>query len=452
MMIRSGSVPSSFPGYKSLEIEGISAGRPLTSALLRLQDEESENLDTDQLNPATRFIDDRLGSAFTHRHDQNSKDSSNQQHLSDLPPPIPAKSRHRFEDVSDLGPGTIPVKMLRKHPANSSILNSSTPKSSVQPSKNVPSKSTEEQLEARISSILTEIPADIRLTSGPEVGASRVAPPGPSSYPKTPTAGSQALLLSKSRTSSPLPPMTLVPASPRLTKSRTSNGDSEVKLYHLHQVGKEAPIKLFVRLVGEHGERVMVRIGGGWADLGEYLKEYAVHHGRRSISDGRFDIQGLPESQSNSLFSTSLPGMSHSPHNTPNTGSPSPSAIKSRKSRISGVSVSSDVSTPVTPDNPTYKCQIGTISRHGSNSSSTSSRRSLRAMEEDNSPLGLAGPKTKKSDISPTKQAWVDEMLDQARNTSSAEKKSRSNEDGEFGNLGKVGSTKRVFLKSRKDE
>ena len=39
----------------------------------------------------------------------------------------------------------------------------------------------------------------------------------------------------------------------------------------------------------------MVRVGGGWADLGEYLRQYAEHHGRRTISEGKFEILGLEE-------------------------------------------------------------------------------------------------------------------------------------------------------------
>jgi len=48
-----------------------------------------------------------------------------------------------------------------------------------------------------------------------------------------------------------------------------SNGDSDIKLYLWTQPGRSTPIKLFVRLVGEHGNKVMVRVGGGWVDLGD---------------------------------------------------------------------------------------------------------------------------------------------------------------------------------------
>ncbi|TKA73307.1 hypothetical protein B0A55_08885 [Friedmanniomyces simplex] len=79
--------------------------------------------------------------------------------------------------------------------------------------------------------------------------------------------------------------LTLAPAEASPKKAATAAAADEVKLYHLRQAGREEPIKLFVRLVGE-GERVMVRVGGGWADLAEYLRQYAEHHGSRTVSGG----------------------------------------------------------------------------------------------------------------------------------------------------------------------
>ncbi|KAK0319641.1 hypothetical protein LTR82_009346 [Friedmanniomyces endolithicus] len=80
--------------------------------------------------------------------------------------------------------------------------------------------------------------------------------------------------------------LTLAPAETSSKKAAAAaTAADEVKLYHLRQAGREEPIKLFVRLVGE-GERVMVRVGGGWADLAEYLRQYAEHHGSRTVSGG----------------------------------------------------------------------------------------------------------------------------------------------------------------------
>ena len=106
--------------------------------------------------------------------------------------------------------------------------------------------------------------------------------------------------------------MTLAPAEPSTTKkNHTPSGgggasEGEVKLYHLTQAGREDPIKLFVRLVGE-GERVMVRVGGGWADLADYLRQYADHHGSRTVSGSGLEMtQSALQQSSRKASSSSL--------------------------------------------------------------------------------------------------------------------------------------------------
>ncbi|KAK5005544.1 hypothetical protein LTR60_006225, partial [Cryomyces antarcticus] len=133
---------------------------------------------------------------------------------------------------------------------------------------------SEEQLQRKISTIIDSIPARIRFASGPGPDAPEVARPRTAPTPPKPITG---------------PALTLAPADSTPSK----RGSDDIKLYHLSQAGKDQPIKLFVRLVGE-GERVMVRVGGGWADLGEYLRQYAEHHGRRTVSDGKSEAAGLP--------------------------------------------------------------------------------------------------------------------------------------------------------------
>lgn len=90
---------------------------------------------------------------------------------------------------------------------------------------------------------------------------------------------------------------------------------------------------------------------------------------------------------------------------------------------------------------------------------------------EEDVPLGLAGPKSKKVEMSPKKQAWVEGMLSQARQASasaekkrpaSAEKKrdvlavgsteKKKGDRGELAEIGKVGSTRRVFVKTKMEE
>ncbi|KAL8938898.1 MAG: hypothetical protein Q9211_002995 [Gyalolechia sp. 1 TL-2023] len=318
-------------------------------------------------------------------------------------PPIPSKSRHRFEDFTDLSPGNTPVKVIRRRTADFAHTPASPQALADRTATVSPTKSTDDELEARINSILTDIPADIRLARGSNA-QSNVIGQRPASrnakFIKRPTTPR----LMRSQTAIPsTPPKTLTPAAQKT--GRSSNGEPEI--YHLHQPGKEAPIKLLVRLVGEGGERVMVRIGGGWADLAEYLKEYATHHGRRTMSDGRFDIQGLPRSQPSSPVTT--PGTATLPS--------SPGAL-------------SDYSN----DRPT------------SRDSNASSRRSW--MGDDSPSLGLAGPKSRNATISPNKQAWVDTMVEKARGGSGEKNKGARNA---FGDLGIIGGTKRLFMKKDRE-
>lgn len=419
----------------------MSPGQPLTSALLRLQNEESVSTAIER--PIQPFeLNNKSKLPSEDRSKKNSKDTADQSAL-DSPPPIPPKSRHRFEDVSDLGPGSTPIKVRQRNRADPTGVKIATPKSAVLSSR-TSVQSSGDQLETRISSILTDIPARIQLTSGPETDApDALRLEGPQD-PQTPGAGLRAMRLMRSQSSVPLPPMILTPADPKSPKPRAQNGDPEIRLYHLHQSGKAAPIKLYIRLVGENGERVMVRIGGGWADLGEYLKEYVTHHGRRSVSDGRFEIQGLPQSQSSSPVAA-LTGHSGS-HGTPRSRPSSPSMPNSRNRRLSELA-SSEVGLPTTPENPAFSRQ-DSIPRPRESSPASMRPPSRQSWTEDDSPLGLAGPRTKKIDISPRKQAWVDDMIGQARNTSAEKKKAG---EGDFGDLGKVGGTKRVFMKSKKE-
>ena len=346
------------------------------------------------------------------------------------PPPILPRSAHRFEQVSDLSPGSTPVKIRQMktndptggHPPGPV----ETPRTAIGPSL----KNLDDQLEERISSILTELPTQIRLRSGPEPDAPEVTRFNSPSDIRKPKVRSPAWRLKRRQTSNPLPSMTLAPAQPKSTQSRSPTTEPDIKLYHLHQPGKTAPIKLFVRLVGEGGERVMVRIGGGWADLGEYLREYAGHHGRRSVSDSPFDIAGLPSSPvTNNPSPRSRPGSR--PISPPSAMKQSPANRLARQQTSPAIftGLHTPQSEPSTRNSPRLSWVGGT---------------------DDVSPsLGLAGPTTKKMDISPRKQAWVDEMMERARIGGGGEKKGGG--ESVVGELGKVGRTRRVFFKSRKE-
>ena len=344
---------------------------------------------------------------------------------SDMPMPLNRKSSSSSAELKDL---QSPLK--KQSSPTKAFLN--------------PSQSIEDQLTARISSILTNIPARIRLTSGLETDVSERQ----QSTLLTGTAIADTLSPPPTldRAQSSTPSITLGPAFPKVSKSRPNTGESDIKLYHLHQPGKEAPIKLYVRLVGEGGERVMVRVGGGWADLAEYLKEYASHHGRRSISEGKFEIKGLPSSHPSSS-AAALVGRS-SGRSTPTSRPGSPTARPSSALNMRKLRLSSNSGTPSTPDLPTrsYDMTPGSADSFVSSARSSSRRPSWA---EDDGPLGLAGPKSKNTIISPGKKAWVNGMLNQARKASGEKNRAGA---GDFGDLGKIGGTKRVFFRGKTED
>lgn len=350
------------------------------------------------------------------------------------PPPVAPRSAHRFEQVSDLSPGSTPIKIRQMKVHDPSGGDSAGHVEKSRTAAGLSPRTFDDRLEERISSILTELPTQIRLTSGPEPNAPEVTRFDSPSELKTPKVRLPAWRLKRRQTSNPLPSMTLAPAQPKNSQSRSPTAEPDIKLYHLHQAGKTAPIKLFVRLVGEGGERVMVRIGGGWADLGEYLREYAGHHGQRSVSDRPFDITGLPSS-------SPLTNNNQSPRSRPGSRPMSPTTTSAKPSPV--IRLARQQTSPAIINGP-HTPQ--------SDSSTRNSPRSSWAGTDDVSPsLGLAGPKTKNVDISPRKQAWVDEMMEQARHGGGTEKKNGGGESSVIGDLGKVGRTKRVFFKSRKE-
>lgn len=181
-------------------------------------------------------------------------------------------------------------------------------------------------LDDKINTILGSLPAKVRLTASNLQKLSETTnkrPPllkpfdlPPTGIPGPKSTGSSPSVISE------------VPSYARASIRRHNpNGSGDIKLYHLHRSDGLAPIKLFIRLVGESGERVMVRVGGGWADLAEYLREYATHHGskRRVVSEGRVEIQDLSSfsyhslhpSRSVSSFRSASPGPTSSRPSTP---------------------------------------------------------------------------------------------------------------------------------------
>ncbi|PTB67943.1 hypothetical protein BBK36DRAFT_1194347 [Trichoderma citrinoviride] len=288
----------------------------------------------------------------------------------------------------------------------------------------------EQQLRLQISQIIESIPAKIRLTNGtsginlnpPDLQLPRLRSK-PSREPmKRSTSGMSTRTATPSFTLSPV-------------KQRTrSKGHYPIRVYHLSRSDNEAPIKLFIRCVGENGERVMVRVGGGWADLSEYLKEYASHHGRRSNGKDKVkvEVRDIPRA-------SNPPTNAASPPSRPPSAAedrPSASPLGARKPRRSSVNSSLRPKTPVTPG----QAAAGTPPSEGSAISRPNSR--LSWVEDEGSFLGLAGPKAKQKDLSEESKAWVESVKEKVRMASGPDRKSN---DKKFGEIGKAGGTKRVF-------
>ncbi|KAG9246351.1 hypothetical protein BJ878DRAFT_540392 [Calycina marina] len=206
--------------------------------------------------------------------------------------------------VADIPPTVISINSAPTSPVRSSSPNVSHPVGSTL--KN--GITTDDQMQAQLSSLLKSIPTNIRLNneSAPEiVFATRMAPSNGDSLqvrksrcplPKYARPSSSLSTHSPSSLSvrSTTPAFTLQPVSTK-NIAHHYNTHSDIRVYHLSR-HDDAPIKLHIRRVGEHGDRLMVRTGGGWADLGEYLTAYISHHGRRIASgtaEDKVEVQNL---------------------------------------------------------------------------------------------------------------------------------------------------------------
>lgn len=214
---------------------------------------------------------------------------------------------------------------------------------------------TAESLDDRIQDILTTLPTKIRLTKNMD---SSSPPPAAST--------------SSTRASTPTPALTLSPAQAESSSRKSSLGGSEIKVYHLTRTGQSRdvpPVKLFVRTVGD-GDRVMVRVGGGWADLGEYLREYSLHHGSRATADGRLEVASFPGKGPKDLIASSSGGGSQSRRKS-SSPSIAQTGFESRASRNLSQSPESDkgiiveeeswTPPPVPPLPPSYTTRSPTM-------------------------------------------------------------------------------------------
>ncbi|KAI0552621.1 hypothetical protein F4679DRAFT_571642 [Xylaria curta] len=255
------------------------------------------------------------------------------------------------------------------------------------------------------------------------------------------------------------PSFMLAPVRDARQRSTSSQG---IRLYHLSRSG-EVPIKLFIRCVGEQNERVMVRVGGGWSDLGEYLRDYAIHHGSRSKGEGKVEVT---DAVSKRTGSSPASRPTSRPNSRPGSalGSPmTPLAI--RKTRRNP----GEEAIPKAPRTPLSKASA--LQENANTPASEASVRSRASShvdwDEEDSSLGLAGPKAvRRREISDESRAWIESVKHKVRlasgerlTASASSEQLRPSQSsqtnglhrkslGGFGEIGKAGSTKRLFRRN----
>ena len=340
--------------------------------------------------------------------------------------------------------------------------------------KALPLKPGEDNFDRHVSEVLDRVHAPIKFRSRPgaETPVSRTAEPRTYSGPRP-------------KAERPGRNLTLAPAEPSPRKAATA--EPEVKLYHLTQAGRSEPIKLFVRLVGE-GERVMVRVGGGWADLADYLRQYAEHHGSRTVSENVLELQTASSTTAGNGSSGSGLGrrafsgpvepksMARSPLTPidthvhplerPRTGGSEPEWLRQAQPEFSmGDSPTDDEESPsVSYHKSVRETALGTQQKsspksasrpstaNGSSRSQSRQGPGLRQDSENNSPaggfLGMAGRSGKgKGELPEQKAKWVEGMIEKVNKSASAEK-SREEKERYLGEMGRVGGTRRVIFRS----
>ena len=307
-------------------------------------------------------------------------------------------------------------------------------------------------LQQQISAIISEIHAPIRLASTPPQPAIAAPdPPNPSANPsKFRRLPSLRTSLHRSTTptatsSSPLPGLTLAPASSEDARRAGVSADPEMQLYHLHSGAGGAPIKLFVRRVGGGADdasppRVMVRVGGGWADLREYLRAYAEHHhgslARRAVSDGGVLVRGLGAAPADAAgASAPRRGGAASGAVSPSS-SPSPLTVRDPEGpavAFDGAAADRGMRGFSSAWSESGSSPVGPM---GSSPSAPSSGRRHASRGEQRSLAGpVAAAAHRKGEMSEEKRDWVEGIVEQAK---------RLHIVG-----GKEKGTKRVFLKGK---
>lgn len=187
----------------------------------------------------------------------------------------------------------------------------------------------------------------------------------------------------------------------------------------------------------------MVRVGGGWCDLGEYLRTYAEHHGRRTASDGKIEVHSLGPAEAGILPIATTTPTSRRASLVSSIGS---SAIAgttipgSRSASRAGAASPALVDTPTKLGTPKIANDefLATPQTAGSVASNASRKVSNLWEEGSVGGTGLMGPAVaKKRDqaLSEEKSRWVEGVVEQAKRT--------------VGKNNDKGGTRRVFLKGK---
>lgn len=311
------------------------------------------------------------------------------------------------------------------------------------------SRQETDTFDRHVSEILEKLPSSIRFRTGattprPRTAESRAfsGPPRPKNNPRRP---------SNAYTSPG--GLTLAPADPSLSKKSSNASDPEVKLYHLTQAGREEPIKLFVRLVGE-GERVMVRVGGGWADLADYLRQYAEHHGSRTVS-GEVDVKamGTPAPGSGNVNLQNAIRRKASGPLSADVGrvaaarahSPLPATPPIYRSEGSETSEAAPAITP-------SRSPLLSRSRSRPSTADSSNRPTSKHSWSEMSMAGPGSNGKKVPELPDKKARWVEGMVEMVQKASAEKNNNKKNDSGQkqkpFGEMGKVGATRRVVFRN----
>lgn len=352
-----------------------------------------------------------------------------------------------------------------------------------------PVHEADSDLQEKIHSILTTIPGRIRLSN--KVARDYDQQSVISSMSSKPRLKARSPFSTPSRAGTPTPSEGFTPSSRQRRTVSHKSEDKTVKVYHLHHRGKTEPTKLFVRTVGEDGERVMVRVGGGWADLGEYLREYVMHHGRQTPSSSHVEVKGLPATTTSPGSTTSAAATviaqtsPKGPTTVPTSNRPASSLSVHKTRRVLKPSELPELAiddVEPTGDNlplPSFpsigrrtsisslnSVSVSSILGDGSSVYSPHPGSARTPLSHSSAPLGLAGPKprTRHVSMTPESEAWVEDVIGQARRTSSitvkppAQKHADHRSDREMHNSSRmstrsvsdfpsVGRNKRVVLK-----